>query len=154
MEIIRKILEGSSTSDAVDYDAQLLTKLRDFYSSCLDEKNLDEIGSAPLVHLVNIVRELYNGSSTDISSQLKLDDPKKDSLTAAVAFLHSRGALIILLRGLVLILLHIVGIGALFGFEIEGDVGVDPNHMVPWFNQPSLGLPSKVCLLRDSFCKF
>jgi len=107
-----------------------------------------------LVHFVNIVRRLYNGSSTEISSQLKLDDPKRDGLTAAVAFLHSRGARILFLRGLVLTFFHTIGIGALFGFDIEGDVGVDPNHMVPWFNQPALGLPSKVCLLCDSFCKF
>lgn len=31
----------------------------------------------------------------------------------------------------------------MFGFDIEGDVGDDPNHMVLWFNQPELGLPSK-----------
>jgi len=27
---------------------------------------------------------------------------------------------------------------------VEGDVGDDPNLMSLWFNQPSLGLPSKV----------
>lgn len=37
------------------------------------------------------------------------------------------------------------GIEALFSFEIEGDVGRDPNDMTLWFSQPSLGLPSKVC---------
>jgi predicted metalloendopeptidase len=41
---------------------------------------------------------------------------------------------------------YVVGIGALFGFGIEGDVGVDPNNMVLWFSQPQLGLPSKVIL--------
>jgi len=88
-------LEGNLTSEAVDYDVQLLTKLRDFYSSCLDENNLDEIGSAPLIRFVNTVRKLYSGNSTKISSQLKLDGAEKDGLTAAVAFLHSRGARII-----------------------------------------------------------
>ena len=39
-----------------------------------------------------------------------------------------------------------VGVGALFDFDIEGDVGVDPNDMVLWFSQPRLGLPSKVNL--------
>ena len=38
----------------------------------------------------------------------------------------------------------LIGIDALFSFIVEGDVGVDPNHMVLWFNQPELGLPSKV----------
>ena len=54
-------------------------------------------------------------------------------LTAAIAFLHSRG------------------IGGLFNFEIDGDVGVDPNFMTLWFYQPDLGLPSKVsCLLAGA----
>jgi predicted metalloendopeptidase len=38
------------------------------------------------------------------------------------------------------------GIPALFEFGIEGDVAVDPNFMILWFQQPSLGLPSKVGL--------
>ena len=37
-----------------------------------------------------------------------------------------------------------LGIGGLFSFDIDGDVGVDPNAMSLWFSQPSLGLPSKV----------
>jgi endothelin-converting enzyme len=41
---------------------------------------------------------------------------------------------------------YVLGVGALFSFGIEGDVGVDPNDMVLWFSQPSLGLPSKVYL--------
>lgn len=32
----------------------------------------------------------------------------------------------------------------MFSFDVEGDVGDDPNLMSLWFNQPSLGLPSKV----------
>ncbi len=34
---------------------------------------------------------------------------------------------------------------ALFEFGVEGDAGFDPNFMTLWFQQPSLGLPSKVC---------
>jgi predicted metalloendopeptidase len=41
---------------------------------------------------------------------------------------------------------YTLGVGALFGFDIEGDVGLDPKNMVLWFSQPSLGLPSKVGL--------
>lgn len=37
-----------------------------------------------------------------------------------------------------------LGVEALFSFDVEGDVGVDPNHMVLWFNQANLGLPAKV----------
>lgn len=36
------------------------------------------------------------------------------------------------------------GVGGLFEFDIDGDVGTDPNAMTLWFNQPELGLPSKV----------
>lgn len=89
--IIQKFLESNLTA-SVDSDAYLLAKLRDFYTSCLDEKRLDEIGSAPLLHFVNTVRKLYKGNSTDIFNKEKSDDEKKrNGLTAAVAFLHSRG---------------------------------------------------------------
>lgn len=42
------------------------------------------------------------------------------------------------------VLIHFVGIGGLFDFDVDGDVGVDPNYMTLWFSQPGLGLPSKV----------
>jgi endothelin-converting enzyme len=90
-QVIQKILEANTTHEST-YDAALLTKLRDFHSSCLDEKKLDEVGSEPLLHFVNTVRKLYSGNSTDISSTAKSDTEKKrDGLTAAIAFLHSRG---------------------------------------------------------------
>jgi endothelin-converting enzyme len=123
-EIIKSILE-SSTASSGTVDDQLLTKLRDFYSSCLDENRLDEIGTAPLLHLVQTVRKLYNENTTSIFSSDETDGDKVQGLTAAVAFLHSRG------------------IPALFSFDVEGDTGDDPNFMVLWFNQPDLGLPSK-----------
>jgi hypothetical protein len=37
-----------------------------------------------------------------------------------------------------------VDIPALFEFGVEGDTAVDPNLMILWFQQPTLGLPSKV----------
>jgi endothelin-converting enzyme len=42
--------------------------------------------------------------------------------------------------------LFVVGINALFSFDVDGDSGVDPNAMTLWFSQPGLGLPSKVCV--------
>lgn len=36
------------------------------------------------------------------------------------------------------------GIDVLFEFDVDGDVGVDPNQMMLWFSQSGLGLPSKV----------
>ncbi|KDQ60672.1 hypothetical protein JAAARDRAFT_708451 [Jaapia argillacea MUCL 33604] len=99
----------------------------------MDEDRLDNIGEEPLLRIARTIRRLVRGESTDIGAKdedvrgKKVDSEKKkrDGLTAAVAYLHSRG------------------IGALFDFDIDGDVGVDPNHMTLWFSQPSLGLPSK-----------
>ncbi|KAF9483849.1 zincin [Pholiota conissans] len=122
-EIIKSILE--TTSAVSPADDRIRNKLRDFYGACLDEDKLNDIGPSPLLHLVKTVKLLYSGNSTSITSQVKSEKDKVKGLTAAIAFLHSRG------------------IPALFGFDIEGDVGVDPNHMVLWFNQPDLGLPSK-----------
>jgi len=34
-------------------------------------------------------------------------------------------------------------IPALFQFDIDGDIGGDPNALTLWFHQPDLGLPSK-----------
>ncbi|KAH9484148.1 Endothelin-converting enzyme-like protein [Psilocybe cubensis] len=121
-QIIRTILESSTSVSPLD--DQILTKLRDFYSSCMDEDKLDEIGTAPLRHLVDTLRKLYRGNDTDITAA-DAGAINVKGLTAALAFIHSRG------------------IEGLFSFDIEGDVGVDPNHMVLWFNQPGLGLPSK-----------
>lgn len=104
---------------------------------------MDEIGQEPLLYFVNTVRKLYSGNSTDISSVTNLDEKKKHGLTAAIAFLHSRGLFLNCVSSSTL-MLCVVGVGALFGFDIEGDVGVDPNDMVLWFSQPRLGLPSKV----------
>lgn len=146
MQVIQKILEANRTLESTDFDAVLLTKLRNFYTSCLNETRLDEVGSEPLVHLVSTVRKLYTGNSTGISSVAKPDDKKKrDGLTAALAFLHSRG-LFVKCVPKTSVLTHVIGIDALFSFGIEGDVGVDPNDMVLWFSQPNLGLPSKVNL--------
>jgi hypothetical protein len=38
------------------------------------------------------------------------------------------------------------GIPALFQFGVDGDSAVDPNFMILWFLQPTLGLPSKVSI--------
>lgn len=127
-QIIQQLLESnaSTSSFSSTYDDELLFKLRNFYSSCLNEDKLDEIGSEPLVHFVQVLRRLYSGNSTDIEAAEDDASRKIRGLTAAIAYLHS------------------ANIGALFSFDIEGDVVVDPNAMVLWFSQPSLGLPSKV----------
>jgi endothelin-converting enzyme len=53
----------------------------------MDEERLDALGVEPLLHFVQIIRELYRGESDDEDQKpLRTND-----LTAALAFLHSRG---------------------------------------------------------------
>ncbi|KAG7086631.1 hypothetical protein E1B28_002573 [Marasmius oreades] len=121
--VIQAILEssGEPSLQSSSHDKEVLQKLRGLYNSCLKEERLDEIGQEPLLEFLRTLKDLYRRKKTEVSSK----EQKRDGLTEAIAYLHSRR------------------IGALFAFEIEGDVGVDPNHMVLWFNQPELGLPSK-----------
>jgi endothelin-converting enzyme len=92
-QIIQKILESKSSVGSVD--DEILLKLRNFYASCLDERGLDEIGIKPLLHVVKMIKRLYKGDDTDISSSHGSSDKDK-GLTVALAFLHSRGAFFIL----------------------------------------------------------
>jgi len=89
-QVIRQILESKSSlsSFKTSYDEELLRKLRDFYSSCLGESELNDIGASPLVKFVKTIRRLYR--SKDKESLLK-GDVKVGGLTAAVAYLHSKG---------------------------------------------------------------
>ncbi|KAI3608021.1 endothelin-converting enzyme 1 [Moniliophthora roreri] len=120
--VIREILQGSDNGTS-HHDKQVLDKLRGLYKSCLNEEQLDDIGQEPLLDFLHTLKDLYRGKGTEVSSAR--EEKNKTGLTEALAFMHSRG------------------VGGLFSFDIEGDVGVDPNHMVLWFSQPSLGLPSK-----------
>ena len=109
-------MEPSDPAESNDkYDEELLKKLRGMYASCMNEDLLNARGADPLIRIIKNVRKLFSGKPTVINSQdsdhlaVPLDGDKKrdrDSLTAAVAYLHSRG------------------ISALFDFEIEGDAGV------------------------------
>ncbi|KAL5532721.1 hypothetical protein ACEPAF_4495 [Sanghuangporus sanghuang] len=132
--IIRKILDPSiapaalSQSFTDEYDNETLTKLHDLYESCMNEDLLDERGEAPLKDIVRAIRDLYRSDNWQQGTGTKESDSKEIpqyGLTAAIGFLHSRG------------------IGGLFSFDIDGDVGIDPNFMSLWFYQPDLGLPSK-----------
>lgn len=103
----------------------------------MNEDLLDERGEAPLKEIVQVVRDLYRSDYWKKRGKGIAEPESKQmpqyGLTAAIAFLHSRG------------------IGGLFNFDIDGDVGVDPNFMTLWFYQPDLGLPSKVsCLLAGA----
>ncbi|KAG5716301.1 Endothelin-converting enzyme 1 [Termitomyces sp. T112] len=119
-QVIQRILESNTDKSSFERspDQQIMRKLRDFYASCISEDTLDELGTIPLLDFVKALRRKFRGLKNP-SSKESID------LTAALAFLHSQG------------------VEALFSFEIEGDVGRDPNDMTLWFSQPSLGLPSK-----------
>ncbi|KAI0636818.1 Metalloprotease [Trametes polyzona] len=108
-----------------DYDEQILKKIRGLYASCLGEDRLNEVGEKPLRDIVKKIRDAYRGKTTFIDSSKDRDSEFRDRLTATVAFLHSRG------------------IDALFSYDIDGDIGNDPNSMTLWIGQAELGLPSK-----------
>ncbi|KAI0306551.1 Metalloprotease [Multifurca ochricompacta] len=127
-QIVRDILNFNGSiaiaSLKESADKQLLTKLRNLYYSCMDEDTLDQLGEGPLNDFVGRIQKLYRGQSTEIANA-KGSNNQQEGLTAALAFLHSRG------------------VPALFEFGVEGDAAVDPNFMILWFQQPRLGLPSK-----------
>lgn len=97
--IIREILEAPIPENTNTYDRKTLGKVKDLYDECLNEDKLDEIGTAPLMDVVRVVRALYNGS-TSIDPQLYMPTPNGQTrlsgsanggLTATLAYLHSRG---------------------------------------------------------------
>lgn len=114
--VIQQILEAEVEWSG-SYDDHILKKLRGMYSSCMNEHTLNNRGIKPLIEVVSTVQKLFRGdartrSETDTSDYETQD---RQSLTAALAYLHSRS------------------IGALFSFDIDGDVGKDPNFMTLWF---------------------
>ncbi|EPT06082.1 Metalloprotease [Fomitopsis schrenkii] len=137
----RRVLQEILTSDeyaspslASSYDEQLMKKLRGLYASCMDEEQLNKLGTDPLAAVTNKIRKLLYGETTVVDAEaVKVQEKNITGLTAAIAYLHTRG------------------IGGLFSAEIEGDVGNDPNFMTLWFSQPELGLPSKEYYDEDSF---
>ena len=72
------------------YDEVLLKKLRGLYQSCMDEDRLNELGDAPLKHMVQKIRELFRGKTTVVDA-LDAAPEERARLTATVAYLHSRG---------------------------------------------------------------
>jgi endothelin-converting enzyme len=59
----------------------------------MDEDTLDQLGEGPLKDFVAHVRKLYRGESSGITDtdDDDDDDDKRHGLTAALAYLHSRG---------------------------------------------------------------
>jgi hypothetical protein len=95
--VIRNILEEPIPKESTTYDRQTLGKVKELYKQCLDENTLNDIDIKPLVDVVRVVQGLYNGStsieseSRDPSKQSFSKSSKKHDLTAALAYMHSRG---------------------------------------------------------------
>jgi len=93
-QVIQRIMESSdeiALESKDPYDEEVLKKIRDMYTSCLNESLLDGIGGAPLEHFVRTIRKLFRGEDTEIGRQGK--KRKFKGLTAALAFLHSQGVM-------------------------------------------------------------
>jgi hypothetical protein len=76
------------SSSPSSQDAELLLKLRDFYSSCLNENRLEDRGAVPLLDFLQTMKTLYRGGELTIPSA---KGSESTDLTAALAYLHSRG---------------------------------------------------------------
>lgn len=61
----------------------------------MNEDHLDELGEQPLLDFMKVVRNLYNGKVLEVHNEAKQKpltvEETKLGLTAAIAFLHSRG---------------------------------------------------------------
>lgn len=89
------IYETVLPEDADHDDELLLKKLRGLYDSCMNEDLLNARGASPLVRIVKKVKDLFNRKTTivDVDSEQMGEEDKEgmNGLTAAVAYLHSRG---------------------------------------------------------------
>ncbi len=96
-QVIQGILEETEESKSSlahdSYDQETLQKLRNMYTSCLREEQLDGIGSTPLEHFVRKIRKLFREEDNDITATEK--GKKSKGLTAALAFIHSRGTTLV-----------------------------------------------------------
>jgi hypothetical protein len=72
------------TIDTPNPDGVLLRKLHDFYDSCTQLSELDNLGSTPLLDVVKKTRQLLEGKDTEL--------PRSERLAATLAYMHSIGA--------------------------------------------------------------
>ena len=105
--IINSILSTPPSSSLPSADLTNLNHLRSFHESCLDENLIDRQGLAPLLDVVKEVVGAWRGESAgglvqQVSGMEWIakkgkgrwdKETRKDRLTAALMFLHSRGPL-------------------------------------------------------------
>lgn len=164
--IILEVLDRPVDHSLPEADQTNLATLRNFWSSCLDEDRIDRQGLDPLLEVVQEVVGAWRGEvkeheqeTVEQQGQLawnpemlkhnkkgKKWDPKtkKERLTNALMYLHSRGECE--LAPSISALAHFpphTAIPALFEIFVDGDVKRDPHNLVAWLTQSGLGLPSK-----------
>lgn len=95
----------------------------------------------------SIVKEEEDVEETDFKEK---EPSRKTKLTNALAYLHAKGESLISVHSFQRLELTLgddfslsSGISALFEFNVEGDVGVDPQFQVLSLYQSSTGLPAK-----------
>lgn len=81
------------------YDDILLKKLRGLYDACMDEELLNARGADPLIRVIRELRKRFRGDVYDplVSENVDTSDSKEKErlgLTAAVAYLHTRGKIV------------------------------------------------------------
>lgn len=102
--IVRTFLESSHDTptliDDPSPDAMTKKKLKDLYTSCMDEDRLDKHGTKPLTDVINalkaLLEPLYIHSTRPREQDPLTHESGKDEysdygLTAAIAHLHSQG---------------------------------------------------------------
>ncbi|GAA6014145.1 hypothetical protein JCM11491_004119 [Sporobolomyces phaffii] len=138
-KIILSVLESPIDKSLSKADQHNLENLQNFWQSCTSEEALDKAGSKPLSKVLDTVIDTWRGETVqpefsiqgeggfEIEKKDKKWDPKtkRERLTNALTFLHSRG------------------IDALFASYPEGDVGRNPKQNVLWLSQAGLSLPSR-----------
>ena len=62
--ILKEILETPVTNDLDPFDSRSLTNLQNHYRACLDENTMDDLGISPLLDIVKVVKQLFNGSTS------------------------------------------------------------------------------------------
>lgn len=155
---ILEILDTPASKSLPEADQVNIDHLQSFWASCLDEDLIDRQGLTPLLDVVKEVVAAWRGTAvvesgadgvlvqqveedwTRAAKKGKKWDPKtkRDRLTAALTFLHSRGALVFLSGSFVV------------GGTRGADCVLGRNQRSPLFSRPTRRETSR--LIPSSSC--
>lgn len=144
--LVKSIIESPPSHSLPAADQRNLEQLRTYYVACMDENEIARQGSTPVTDLVKVLIKAWRGEGRSKGFFMQKGDGRWDPetrrtrLTDALLFLHSRGTFDLSLPCRADSML---GIPALFEFQLEGDVRVAPKMLVLWLYQAGLSLPSK-----------